>query len=392
MTVFMNGTEIYFNFVNGRGGGSLAAAAETVKQLVAEYEQQADEIIELTKAMESAWQGDAAGVAQRGAGPLVIAHALAAPQIDVAQDLSARQVGSFGDAKNSVVAVPDKPIAPDPWPILSPQPMATYAEQVAAYNTAVQHNVDVMNGYSHSSMYNTVGLPSSYGSLADDSADVAIDTPDDGPVGPRPPRVPDSGPGVNDPGARVLDQPRPSEPTPGPSEPGRPGPVDVPSRQVTDPGGFQPPTTGVPGGQVPPIGGPGGGGPADRPNSGLGVGAIGPVVGPGPDARPGGRSGGGWSGAERVAGRGGGLASGGDADGGRASGGRGGVGGPGAVVPVEGTRGARGGPGGVPVGGVGAGKGRGADDEEHERASFLQDPDPEATFGTNERTAPSVIE
>jgi hypothetical protein len=60
----MTGEHIYRNFSEARGGEPLAAAAEMVKQLVGEYEQQADEIIDLTGVMESAWQGDAAGAAQ----------------------------------------------------------------------------------------------------------------------------------------------------------------------------------------------------------------------------------------------------------------------------------------------------------------------------------------
>jgi hypothetical protein len=47
---------------------------------------------------------------------------------------------------------------------------------------------------------------------------------------------------------------------------------------------------------------------------------------------------------------------------------------------------------GQPGGGMGAGRGqRGKDDEEHKRASFLVEADPDSIFGTDERTAPPVI-
>jgi hypothetical protein len=39
-----------------------------------------------------------------------------------------------------------------------------------------------------------------------------------------------------------------------------------------------------------------------------------------------------------------------------------------------------------------AGKGQGGEDEEHRRASYLQEADPESVFGTDERSAPPVIE
>ncbi|MFC7618328.1 hypothetical protein ACFQV2_38135 [Actinokineospora soli] len=42
--------------------------------------------------------------------------------------------------------------------------------------------------------------------------------------------------------------------------------------------------------------------------------------------------------------------------------------------------------------GAGAGaRGQGGEDEEHTRASFLVEDDPEALFGTDQATAPPVI-
>jgi len=41
--------------------------------------------------------------------------------------------------------------------------------------------------------------------------------------------------------------------------------------------------------------------------------------------------------------------------------------------------------------GAGGHKGEGSEDEEHTRASFLVEPDPDSTFGTDEMTAPPVI-
>jgi hypothetical protein len=43
------------------------------------------------------------------------------------------------------------------------------------------------------------------------------------------------------------------------------------------------------------------------------------------------------------------------------------------------------------MGGMGAGRGQGGEDDEHERPSYLVEPDPESTFGTDEMTAPPVI-
>ncbi|WP_185845731.1 hypothetical protein [Kibdelosporangium aridum] len=73
--------------------------------------------------------------------------------------------------------------------------------------------------------------------------------------------------------------------------------------------------------------------------------------------------------------------------------------GPGAGAPPPGAgmgggRGAAGaGRGGMGAGGMGggAGRGEGGEDEEHQRPSYLVEPDPDATFGTDQLTAPPVI-
>jgi hypothetical protein len=42
------------------------------------------------------------------------------------------------------------------------------------------------------------------------------------------------------------------------------------------------------------------------------------------------------------------------------------------------------------VGGI-AGRGKGGDDYEHETATYLENPDPDETFGGDQLTAPPVI-
>jgi hypothetical protein len=52
---------------------------------------------------------------------------------------------------------------------------------------------------------------------------------------------------------------------------------------------------------------------------------------------------------------------------------------------------AAGAPGQAGLGGMGAGRGRGSEDEEHRRPSYLVENDPDSIFGAGERTAPPVI-
>lgn len=121
------------------------------------------------------------------------------------------------------------------------------------------------------------------------------------------------------------------------------------------------------GGGFGPGGGPGGGG------GGSGIGGARPGGGFGPTG-----SGSGGPGAGSAAG------SAPPGSGGPGAGGMGGAG-------RGGAAGGRGGMGGMGGGMGGAGRGEGGDDEEHQRPSYLVEPDPDATFGTDQMTAPPVI-
>ncbi|CAM4183610.1 hypothetical protein KIPE111705_43995 [Kibdelosporangium persicum] len=103
--------------------------------------------------------------------------------------------------------------------------------------------------------------------------------------------------------------------------------------------------------------------------------AFGGGFGPGGAPRPGGGFGPLGSGTAAGAGAGAGAAS-------------PGAGGMGGARP-----GAAAGRGGMPGGGMGGagGRGQGGEDEEHQRPSYLVEPDPDATFGTDQMTAPPVI-
>jgi hypothetical protein len=206
---------------------------------------------------------------------------------------------------------------------------------------------------------------------------------------------------------------------PGPDQPGIPGGPGlhggggfVPSGGSGGGGGGGRPGIGGPGG---PGGFPGGGQGANGPNGngrddqqpppnvgmpiGTGTSGFAPAAsngggpGPGPSTSFGGGGG-------PAAGSGGGFGSGfgggafgppgaGPAAGARPPGGFGptGSGNPGGM---GGGR-AAGGRGAGGMGGAGGQKGEGGDDEQHQRPSYLVEPDPDAMFGTDQMTAPPVI-
>ncbi|MGQ0838896.1 hypothetical protein [Actinokineospora sp.] len=415
----MSAEQIYRNFRDGAGGTGLEQAAAIVRELAEAYERRADSITRLTGRMESVWQGDAAGAAQRGAGPLAVEHALAAPDMTTAQDLTSRQVGSFDHARNSVVPVPPMPDKPSPWENLRTLGGAndTYEDKLGEHNAAAEHNVAVMRGYADASDHNTGAIPTSYGSLLADEASVAVAAPatSDGRVGgflneSTESRSPgdDSRPRGADTDQTVTpsytDSPSTVTPAPGATAPSShtPTPGTGPSpHQPAGPGG------GTAAGFVPGAGQRPDGGAAAKPRPGSGPGGGRP---PG-SAAPGegrGAAGGPPQGIRtpdsgRGTGTGGPGARGGFGpgpigdDGARVGGPRAGV----APLPTAGgtentaSRGAavnRGGTG-VGVGGMGAASGRppGGEDAEHERAPFLLARDPHELFGTDEITAPPVI-
>lgn len=411
--MFLSGEGIYNNFQQGQGGEKLSSAAALVNELSKLYNEQADEIKKLVGETEAVWKGGASGAAQRGLGPLAVEHALAAPALSSAQDLTNRQVGSFDDAKNRVIPVPPAPEKVDPLAaFMNPGAMVTYGEQLGAHKAAAQHNVDVMRGYENASVYN-MNMPQSYGQITGDQSEIRVATatpvnpggggesggPGSGRDNPNPPD------GGNQPGGSGFGPAGGggSAAGGGPAGPGTSGGggaavVGSPPQGTTPSGHVPPPAppVGVPGGGT---GAPVGGVPQGGPGSGYLGSVIGPLGGSDVGAGSGGRGGSGAGAGLGAGGRGPGSGSpgaGGPGAGGPGVGGRPGVGPVGEPIAGQsagarsGGVAGRGGPGGMPLGAV-PGKGQGGEDEEHERPSFLREPDPEGVFGTDEITAPPVI-
>ncbi|MQA10897.1 MAG: hypothetical protein GEU98_20540 [Pseudonocardiaceae bacterium] len=421
----MSGEQIYDNFQAGNAR-SLSESGEMVRKLVAKYQDRSDSIMRLAGTIEQAWQGDSGGAAQRGAGPLAVEHATAAPHADSAQGSLSKQSEVFHQVKNTVQKVPPKPEEPGVWDNITapvnPGPQITYAQKQAEYNAANQHNVDAMSKYSDTTSSNMQAMPTSYGTINPDSAGVSVEQQHkSGPQGDARQQVPDgTGSGTGGTTASGYGGA-------GATAPGVGGGVGA-----TAPGaGGQPGSLGPPGsttGSAAPGPGPSGPGVSGFGPSGAGQhSGANPAAGPGMGAMPvGGMAGTGMGGDSARSGRGFGAGrgfgpggsgaggSGGSAGGRMAGGGTGGAGGTAGQGPGAGAktgsgmggaaaaesaagRGAAGGTAaggrGMPMGGMGAGGGRGqgGEDDEHQRASFLVEADPDSTFGTDEKTAPPVI-
>ena len=412
----MNGSEIYHNFRGGTGdnGAGLYESAFKVELLIKRYHERTDSITKLTTQMEGAWEGDAGGAARRGAGPLAVEHGLAKDSMMTAQTTLHSQFDAFQAAQTMVTEVPPTPDKPGVWDNITSLGGASrdYETQMTAVNEANDHNVAVMEQYESASESNASRMPTTYGRITDDYAQVGVEQPP-----PPPPPLP-------------YERPPGTGSDPGTGNSNNNGTYNLPGtndqsglnnnnsnnnnttnpnqNNPTNPNDFRPPPSVVDPPRVPP-----GHNPGQNPNH---PGMPGMMPGPqfGPNGGGDGSSRGGGRGFGPGGGRGfgpgggggmGGPGSSGGGSGGPGSGARGlgsGFGPGGAAAAADGAaRGGIGGPAGAPGGrgggmgggGMGGGgrRGEGEDDTEHERPSFLVEPDPHETFGTDEVTAPPVI-
>ncbi|WP_326945393.1 hypothetical protein OG439_38180 [Amycolatopsis sp. NBC_01307] len=351
---------------------------------------------ELTSGLESAWTGGAADAARERLQPLTASATSASATLDRNSTLSQTQIDQFHQLKNSLHPdVTDQPPTRSAWDVATPWDTDT-EDKINQYNQKAQENVERYTSYSQQSSTNTAGRTIDYGQLREYSGgEFEVKDPKE-PVEP-PAKRPRVGGGDDDHrpiGAQV--QPPPAVHPPGVQPPPPPGQVvPPPPGQVTPPGsytqvpgvddsvraqGYVPPSTQFPPGYQPsspsspgsgfgPGFGPGGGG--FGPGGGFGSGGSG---GFGPGSSPGTGS-----------------ATGTRAPGASTGAGLPGEGRPGAPGGIRG--GAAGKPGSPGMGGMGQGaKGGKTEDEEHQRASYLVEADPESIFGaSDERTVPPVI-
>jgi hypothetical protein len=387
----MSGQAIFENFIQG-DHAALSTCAEFTQSIGGSYLSRSDALHTLIGKMALAWKGAASGAAQNGIAPLAVEHQFAAERLAKVREAIDRQIETFLAAKGAVVEVPRMPAEPGYWENYEPNGTsnAGYERLLRAFNTANDHNIEVMKAYEAATRENEALLAAALRNLN------TVEPPPGGP--PQPP----GGPGRPGPG-----------PTPWQAPPGggqAPG-VGSSSSQFSGTGGTTTPDTWTGVGQtdpqytpsrpqtLPPVENgwsrPGGQGPVPGGSGGapgqLGTGLV--PVGDGPgSAAEAGRGGAAGTRGFGPGGSGGTEGPGGER--GRRGGGRGGLVQGGRAAAGEGAagRGARGGasgPGGGPAGQ--GGHGQDEEDLEHYRPSYLVEADPEEVFGTSEVTAPAVI-
>lgn len=384
----MQGQAIYESFTNADVSG-LTQSGFATQLIAANYEFRTPELSRLSTSMELAWQGEAAGVAERGASPLIIRHALTSPQISNVAMSIRQQVEAFQTAKMSVVPVPplpDKPGFLDNVVTLG-EANGSYEKDLAAVHNANDHNVTVMTQYENTTRQNASlladispalrQLPPLPNDNVDEPTGPGTPIPRSSPQRVRPPRGGSSA-GTAQGGTSNTSHPQFRS---GSSQTGTGLGQTVAQSSPTASSGVVTPDGES--SRLSPVPAP------DAPRSDRSYGSIGAGYGPGAGPAPRG-----MPGAPRESGAFGGPRETGGGEPGARGGGASGLGSRGSTVP-EGTagRGTAGRAGAPGAGGFGGGTRRGESEEdyEHERPPFLVEADPDELFGNTESAAPPVI-
>ncbi|MBC6449105.1 hypothetical protein [Actinokineospora xionganensis] len=398
----MSAYEIYQALrVRARGTGSMHDASSLAAEEAKLEEVRAERVLQLSAKIAAGWEGAAGDAALGSAKPLIDVSKIGAENLERTTKILESQSDGFHAASSAVRPVAENPpetgFMGDVEPWFTDTPTETEKYEADSLN-----NLRVYEAYDHQSMAHDEALPMDYSYIQDPGGSIGIEPPvknppdDPGGGGDKDPYTP---PGRVDEGrdkwtpppVKPIDpvDPRPVEPV----DPTKPQQVDEtkPNQHIQtkpDPVQVRPLPTDHPGpsNQNNNIYGPGG--------TGTGRGGDGTGGGRGSGGPGGLRGGGGGAGGAGGSGmRGGGFGSGtGEHGPGGRSGalGAGGDHGPGGRGGAAGA-GGRGGGAGMGGGMGGGGRGQGGEDEEHTRASFLQEDDPEAIFGTDQITAPPVI-
>lgn len=355
-----------------------------------------DETRQHMTTLESAWTGGGADAARDKLQQATSPVAASSQAMTTNASTISGQMEVFTTLKNSLhTDVTDSPPQKGTWDTLTPWDTDT-EDAINANNAKVQENLDAYNNYTQSSQSYAPQLQTDYGQVTDISGNTfQIEQPATPPTKTGPDRTENTvggsdrstGDSNSSSSLTAANIPRQSTdsssltPTGSTTSGSLTGSLDDTTRAAgyTTPGtnssSYNPTNSGS--GSNP--AGPSGFGPM----GGMG---FGPMGGAGAGGGSGSLSGGSGSGSS--SGGGSSALSGGKATGGLAAGEPGATGAKAGAASAAGAAGRSGTSG---MGGAHGGKGKGEDDAEHQRPSYLVEADPDSVFGSDEKTAPPVI-
>ncbi|UKD60010.1 hypothetical protein L3Q65_21535 [Amycolatopsis sp. FU40] len=424
----LSAPEIIALVKSGKGSDDLFHGSDMSRGFSTDHNDVADKMLQLQGKMSQYWQGDAAGQANAGAGPLVQASKVSGQHLQAVDGLYSGQGGSYNTLKSKVQSVgdigdrPSDDLVSGTWFSF----LSNRADQIKQWDEKAQVVVDSYHGYYGESQNNSGQWagPSQYGQLTMPAAggDFSVGQPGGSGIG--------NGPSPYTPGGRghggTSGVPRSGGYSDGPGGsggfvgtggpggtggsgggthsdgsaggpalgPGTPTGSYVPS-DGTRASGYVPPSGGTVGdaNYWSPVGGQTGGSGGNNPTGG-GM-SFGPGAGfvPGGGFGPGG-SGGSAGGYGSGSGYGAGGSSGGAGRGAGAGTGSGALNAGASAQTGTPASGAAGRPGAAGMGGMGAGGkgGKGEEDTEHKTADYLLEQDPDdALVGELPKAVPPVI-
>ncbi|MEV5714436.1 hypothetical protein AB0L41_11095 [Amycolatopsis mediterranei] len=177
----LTAAQIYEQVTGGEGIGSLSDAHDGASQLTTRMVERAQRISALRAKTMSGWRGDAGEAAADATRPLVQAAADDAVHLENAQTAVGAQMDAFGTAKNSVKPVAARPPqleVDDVLRAVSGQGSDSYHTKVAGWQADSQANIDAFSAYHSASSANGGQMPSRYAQLADSGAPISM-TADD---------------------------------------------------------------------------------------------------------------------------------------------------------------------------------------------------------------------
>ncbi|WP_152603752.1 hypothetical protein [Amycolatopsis rifamycinica] len=173
----LTAAQIYEQVTGGAGIDSLANAQDGAIDLTDRMADRALRIAALRAKTTSGWRGNAGEAAADATRPLVDAAADDAVHLQYAQAAVGAQMDAFGTAKNSV-----KPVAPQPpeldkndvLNVITGKGWDSYTTKVAGWQADSQANIDAFSAYHSASTTNGGQMPAQYAQLADSGAPVSM--------------------------------------------------------------------------------------------------------------------------------------------------------------------------------------------------------------------------
>ncbi|MGW5744606.1 PPE domain-containing protein [Amycolatopsis sp. NPDC003861] len=178
----LTAAQIYEQITGGKGTQSLDDAQVSARQLTARMVERAQRISALRSKTMSGWRGDAGEAAADATLPLVQAAADDAVHLQNAQSAVGAQMDAFGTAKYSVKPVAAQPPelgAEDVVRAISDNGRGSYHTKVSQWQADSQANIDAFSAYHSASTSNGGQMPAQYAQLAESGAPISMRTSGD---------------------------------------------------------------------------------------------------------------------------------------------------------------------------------------------------------------------